>query len=353
MNFFTKNELNFFKTIAGTAYKARDDESTAKKERLMPVVEKSNAWADLLRNRLPDFKVENNRYWQTGRTFRKYTWHKIYRDEDKDKLIFFTIGVDGSNGSLLIKLDCMRESFGQGEVLPDEKIERFYDFLSGQDVKKIILNTELDVWNWNRLVDFSAELVRNNEDLYEDVIKYVHNLSLPTHSYQTNTEFVNVSQPPSEIKSRIKKRERTFSGVQRDWEKEYRRSQRLGAQGEKFIKRQEQLKLKNADLELKSENVEKVLDGMGYDIHSFDLNGRDIFIEVKTTTGNNKTPFYISENEKAFCEMNKSKYFIYRVYNFDRDLQKGDYFILNGEELAKRGNFTPTSFEVTIKRDST
>ena len=40
-------------------------------------------------------------------------------------------------------------------------------------------------------------------------------------------------------------------------------------------------------------------DGAGYDIRSFDFSGGERLIEVKTTTGGQMTPFYLSENERA------------------------------------------------------
>lgn len=43
-------------------------------------------------------------------------------------------------------------------------------------------------------------------------------------------------------------------------------------------------------------------DGAGFDIQSYFLDGKLKFIEVKTTTGNINTPFFITANELAFSE---------------------------------------------------
>jgi hypothetical protein len=70
-------------------------------------------------------------------------------------------------------------------------------------------------------------------------------------------------------------------------------------------------------------------DGKGYDIRSFNENGDEIFIEVKTTTRGPKSSFYMSRNEKNFAEQNKSKYVIYRLFNYDKNKNTAQYFILS------------------------
>ena len=43
-------------------------------------------------------------------------------------------------------------------------------------------------------------------------------------------------------------------------------------------------------------------DGAGYDVRSFDRTGCTRLIEVKTTNGSARTPFYLSRNERALAE---------------------------------------------------
>lgn len=59
-------------------------------------------------------------------------------------------------------------------------------------------------------------------------------------------------------------------------------------------------------------------DGAGYDILSYDLTGEKAFIEVKTTIGGNRTPFYISRNERAFAEEEKNRFRLMRLFDFRR-----------------------------------
>ncbi len=59
-------------------------------------------------------------------------------------------------------------------------------------------------------------------------------------------------------------------------------------------------------------------DGAGYDIRSFDLSGRERLIEVKTTVGQSTTPFFLSENERAFAEERPDAFRLARLYDFAR-----------------------------------
>ena len=60
-------------------------------------------------------------------------------------------------------------------------------------------------------------------------------------------------------------------------------------------------------------------DSAGFDIRSFNQEGEERYLEVKTTVGGDRTPFFISENERNFSEQNPGKSRIYRLYNFLRN----------------------------------
>lgn len=57
-------------------------------------------------------------------------------------------------------------------------------------------------------------------------------------------------------------------------------------------------------------------DGLGYDVSSFDIRGREQLIEVKTTNGSARTPFFLTRNERAIAADRPSEWRIYRVYRF-------------------------------------
>lgn len=59
-------------------------------------------------------------------------------------------------------------------------------------------------------------------------------------------------------------------------------------------------------------------DGAGYDIASFEADETPRLIEVKTTNGWDRTPFYISRNERDVSEARRDHWVLFRLFNFAR-----------------------------------
>lgn len=110
---------------------------------------------------------------------------------------------------------------------------------------------------------------------------------------------------------------------QRDYLEREARNASLGFAGEVFVVNFEQLRLRAAGLQRLAEKVEHVSqsrgDGLGFDILSFDTDGRERFIEVKTTSFGKETPFFISQNEAAFARENHDRFHLYRLFDFRRN----------------------------------
>lgn len=98
------------------------------------------------------------------------------------------------------------------------------------------------------------------------------------------------------------------------------RNRKLGKQGEELVLRREQQWLRSkgrGDLARMVEWTSEVRgDGAGFDIRSFEPNGQERLIEVKTTNGPSKTPFFISENERRFSEERPDAFCLLRLYSF-------------------------------------
>lgn len=109
-------------------------------------------------------------------------------------------------------------------------------------------------------------------------------------------------------------------GVKRDYAKQDARNRRLGKAGEKWVYNGEKIKLLAAGRADLAEQIEWVSDtkgdGLGYDIFSFEEDGCELFIEVKTTNGGIAAPFIVSQNEVAVSQDHADNYVIYRVFNF-------------------------------------
>jgi hypothetical protein len=85
-------------------------------------------------------------------------------------------------------------------------------------------------------------------------------------------------------------------------------------------------------------------DGLGYDILSFDLDGHERYIEVKTTALGAETPFYITSAELDFAQRHADRYALYRVYNV---LREPRFFVLQGN-IAYHLGLTPMIYSARI-----
>ena len=81
-------------------------------------------------------------------------------------------------------------------------------------------------------------------------------------------------------------------------------------------------------------------DHLGFDIASFDLDGRPRAIEVKTTRFGSMTPFFASRNEVETSQSRESEYHLYRVFRFAKEPK---LFILPGS-LRETCALNPTQF---------
>ncbi|MBK7831960.1 MAG: DUF3883 domain-containing protein [Gemmatimonadetes bacterium] len=109
------------------------------------------------------------------------------------------------------------------------------------------------------------------------------------------------------------------------------RNTSLGGAGEEFVLSLERMRLRQLGHRRLSEKVEHVArtqgDGLGYDILSFESNGRERLIEVKTTRYGDMTPFFATRNEVEVSERQAASYRLYRVFKFEK---KPRLFILPG-----------------------
>jgi len=107
---------------------------------------------------------------------------------------------------------------------------------------------------------------------------------------------------------------------------------RIGDLGELLVLQHEQEKLKSLGINKEPQHKSKAEgDGLGYDILSFDEDGNEIFIEVKTTSNGVGTPFYITRNELERSRQDGKKFFLYRLYEFDDTNNKAKYYKQQGD----------------------
>jgi hypothetical protein len=122
-----------------------------------------------------------------------------------------------------------------------------------------------------------------------------------------------------EVSSRVKERKTALRSAA-DYLAREAQNASLGTAGEEFVLQFERARLAEADRGDLAEQIEwtsRDLDAWaGFDIRSFETNGADRFIEVKTTAYGKDTPFYVSRNEVNTSRLLRGCYHLYRVFRF-------------------------------------
>jgi len=123
------------------------------------------------------------------------------------------------------------------------------------------------------------------------------------------------STTAEKIPERLRRLIRKFDPVERD-----HLNRSLGKAGEAFVLDLERRRLKKGN---RTDLARKIRwtaaedgDGAGYDISSFSLEGGPRLIEVKTTNGSARTPFFLTRNEFSIASEIPSQWQIYRVHLF-------------------------------------
>lgn len=185
-----------------------------------------------------------------------------------------------------------------------------------------------------------APLANYQELLAQKVEAYITQLdSIPivASTKKQETELAEAAafylEPPPELRKvnkplpdYIAKLIQKFDPVARD-----ARNRDLGKAGEAFVFEHEKRFLNLIDRGDLARNVRWVAeeegDGAGYDILSFTDRGERKHIEVKTTVGGSRTPFFVTRNEYDFCKQSAASYSLVRLFDFRKNVRG---FELNG-----------------------
>lgn len=126
-----------------------------------------------------------------------------------------------------------------------------------------------------------------------------------------------------------------FDPVERD-----HRNRDLGARGEAMVVAFERERLIRAGEHRLADKVRQISledDGAGFDVLSFDPGGRERWLEVKTTAGGARTPFYVTRNELAVGDRRPDAWRVARVY----DVARRPRLFELGPPLGERVNLQP------------
>lgn len=137
--------------------------------------------------------------------------------------------------------------------------------------------------------------------------------------------------------------------VKRDYLARETRNRTLGNAGERFVLAYEQQRLNAQGFPGLADAVEHVAetrgDGAGFDIRSFETDGRERWIEVKTTAFAKECAFFITPNELNCSREYSTRYYLYRLFNFRGRPQM---FCLHGN-LHDRLWLEPDSYRAGVR----
>lgn len=116
-----------------------------------------------------------------------------------------------------------------------------------------------------------------------------------------------------------------------DFRKREARNYNVAVAGERFVLAFERARLREAGRKDLVENVEWTSQNrgtdLGYDIKSFEEDGKERYISVKTTHYGQRFPFAVSVDEIYYSARNAKQYYLYRVFNFSKGAR---LFMLQG-----------------------
>jgi len=127
-------------------------------------------------------------------------------------------------------------------------------------------------------------------------------------------------------------------------------NRQLGRTGEQWVLGFEQQRLQDAGLPELFQRVDWVSDrlgdGAGYDILSYDSTDQPRYIEVKTTNGAHTSAFIISRNELDFSQESGEAFHLYRVFQFRTSPM---LYMLRGD-VSKQLHLEPIDYRASFRR---
>lgn len=236
-----------------------------------------------------------------------------------------------------------------GELSTTEVKQRLDEVLVYDDDDKEMSTTRNEILIIQRIGNIVAHQ-NENFKVYNEGFAVDKNARPAKFIAVTGTGGGIVALPRTEVEKR-RRRTAQFVGKSVNWDKKRERDEDIGNLGEEFVYEYEKHRVAvfAPDAADRVQHLSRIQgDGLGYDISSVNSDGSIKRIEVKTTTGDVNTPFYMSRNEKFFFETFKEDgACIYRVYTFNSFTRRGAILVITAEELLRDYNFDPETYVVT------
>lgn len=165
-------------------------------------------------------------------------------------------------------------------------------------------------------------------------------------------DIVRQAEPPPEVITDLLHGHAIARPFKRDYLALEAANRALGLAGELSVLRREQAFLRSMGRKKLADRVEHVAqtkgDGLGYDVLSFDLTGREMWIEVKTTKYSIDVPFFVTRGEVRVSNASPEHYHLYRLYGFGSPKGTGLYRLQG--DLEKSCQLDALSFEAAPRK---
>lgn len=186
----------------------------------------------------------------------------------------------------------------------------------------------------------SGELVRHMVDALEEV-------KTPA---EKQSRAVLVAPPAIELVAKIQSVPPARLPRKCDFAARDEANRLLGRNGEQWVLGFEQQRLQDAGQAELFQKVDWVSDrlgdGAGYDILSYDKSDQPRYIEVKTTNGAHTSAFIISRNELEFSRESGDAFHLYRVFQFRAAPM---LYMLRGD-VSKQLHLEPIDYRASFRR---
>jgi len=235
------------------------------------------------------------------------------------------------------------------ELLISDVVYKREELIKFKNNDQVMKNWSVDLFYEFLYREYPRAPLKSKTNL--DVVDLLKDYRDPIFPSDQMPDFITLNiLPPNLTQIPSNKKIHSNSGKP-DYEKEARKHKKLGDRGEKIVLELERKflsKMDRSDLAKKVDRVSLKSDSYGYDIISFDVDGKEKLIEVKATSSKVGTAnFFFTANELEAAQENKN-YYIYMVYDIMSESPK--VWIIPNPFSPENKNIikTPVNYRITI-----
>lgn len=361
MDYFKTEDLELFYEKAGNKYVMDTDQQVGIHIR-ETIFKKVSFWGIQVANKL-NYSFDKRNNWLTPylAVFSDYAWCRIYPNPEY-KQLFFNVELNSNVQKIVIKIDC---KFSGTNALEEAFVNLFREFIKektyqGKPVKYYMMDVE-QFQSFDELIQFSEHFIQDNMYLFNQAFDLLNgNLIEELEVLNINADGIDnfdLVEAQSEFQSKPTINTNYPNLPEIDYtsnvsetlayyiNKNIQNSE-IGKIGENLVEIYETKKINRLISEGKLSDdctVVKQQDKTGFDFLSYDENGNEIHIEVKTTLGNKSVPFYMSDNEVKIMK-NDPQWILYRIHSIDRINKNASFFKWKYANPKTKIDLSPKSY---------